>query len=159
MKINQVTMVKIDVPVLKISEEKKIMVDDVVLKNLFTILSSAYQTIKKYFDEKYHTYNTLNNKQVISRAKNTRVKINSNDIFRTIELGSILKLEDANSWFLLFNHSILDPKTDIMERIIGFGNPALFGLLSGKIDLHVNTSFYVVLKPFYQMLVIIAYDP
>ena len=97
MKINQVTMVKIDVPVLKISEEMKIMGDNVVLKNLFTALLSAYYIIKKYFYEKYGTYNALNNKQVISCAKNTRVKINSNDIFRTIELGSVSKLEDTNN--------------------------------------------------------------
>ena len=49
--------------------------------------------------------------------------MSSNDIFRTIELGSASKLENTDNWFLLFNHSMPDPKTDIMERIAGFGNP------------------------------------
>ena len=88
-----------------------------------------------------------------------QAKMSSSDIFRTIELGSVLKLENTDNWFLLFNHSIPDSKTDVMERIAGFGNPALFGLLNGKIDLHIDTSFYVVRKSFYQMLVIMAYDP
>ena len=85
--------------------------------------------------------------------------MSSNDIFRTIELGSVSKLEDTNGWFLLFNHSMPDSKTDIMERIVGFSNSALFGLLNGKIDLHVDAFFHVVPKIFYQMLVIMAYDP
>ena len=51
-----------------------------------------------------------------------------------------------------------DPKTDVMERIAGFGNPALFGLLNRKIDSHVDVSFYIVPILFYQMLIIIAYD-
>ena len=42
MKIVQVTVVKTGVLVLDISEEMKIIVDDVTLKNLFTTLSSAY---------------------------------------------------------------------------------------------------------------------
>ena len=75
--------------------------------------------------------------------------MSSNGIFRTIELGSVLKLEDTNNWFLLPNHSMPDPKIDVMERIAGFGNPALFGLLDRKIYLHVDASFYVALKLFY----------
>ena len=82
-----------------------------------------------------------------------------NNIFRTIKLGSVLKLENTDNWFLLFNHNMPDPKTDIMERIADFSNPALFGLLSRKINLHIDTSFYVVLKLFYQILVIMVYDP
>ena len=42
---------------------------------------------------------------------------------------------------------------------MGFGNPALFGLLNRIIDLHEDASFYVVPKPLHQMLVIMAYDP
>ena len=54
---------------------------------------------------------------------------------------------------------MLDPKTDIIERITDFGNPALFRLLNRKINLRIDDSFYIVLKPFYQMLIIMAYDP
>ena len=72
--------------------------------------------------------------------------MSSNNIFRTIKLGSVSKLEDTDNQFLLFNYSILDSKTDVMERITGFGNSALFGLLNRKIDLHVDALFYVVLK-------------
>ena len=91
--------------------------------------------------------------------KNTRAKMSGNDVFRAIDSCSASKIEDADSWFLLLNHSMPDPKTDVMERIVGFGNPALFGLLNGKIDLHADASFCVVPKPFYQMLIIMAYDP
>ena len=52
-----------------------------------------------------------------------------------------------------------DPKTHATERMLGFGNPALFELLSGKIDLHDGASFHVVPKTFYQMLVLMALDP
>ena len=96
-KINQVTTVKTGVSVPDISEEMKTMVDNIALKNLLTTLLSAYQINKKYFDRKYSTYKALNNKQVISHVKNTRSKMSSNDIFRTIELGSVSKLEDTNN--------------------------------------------------------------
>ena len=48
-----------------------------------------------------------------------------NNIFRTTELGSISKLEDTDNWFLLLNYSMLDSKTDVMERVAGFDNPIL----------------------------------
>ena len=83
----------------------------------------------------------------------------SSDIFATIELGSVSKLEDTDNWFLLFNHSMLDSKTDVMERIAGFDNPILFRWFNRKIDLHIDTSFYIIPKLFYQILAIIVYDP
>ena len=52
-----------------------------------------------------------------------------------------------------------DPKIDIAGRIAGFGNPALFRLLSGKINLHFDASLYIVPKPFYQILAIMVYNP
>ena len=70
MKIDQVTVVKTGVLVPDISKVMKIMVEDFVLKNLHTTPLSAYQIIKKHFDEKYGTYKALNDKQVISHAKN-----------------------------------------------------------------------------------------
>ena len=85
--------------------------------------------------------------------------MSSNDIFWTIKLGSVSKLENTDNWFLLFNHSMPDPKIDIAGRIAGFGNPALFRLLNRKIDLHIDTSFYIIPKPFYQILAIMAYNP
>ena len=91
--------------------------------------------------------------------KNMRAQMNGNDIFRTIELGSVTKMEDTDDWFLQFNHSMPDPKTHVMGRMIGFGNAALFGLLNGKIGLHVDASFHVFPKPFYQTLVVMARDP
>ena len=97
MKIDQVTAVKIGVSVLNISKEMKTIIGNVALKNLLTAPSPAYQIIKKHFDGKYGTYKALNDKQVISRVKNTRSKMNSNDIFRTIELGSVSKLEDTDT--------------------------------------------------------------
>ena len=52
-------------------EEMKIMIGNIALKDLFTTPSPAYQIIKKHFDGKYGTCKALNNKQVISRVKNT----------------------------------------------------------------------------------------
>ena len=52
-----------------------------------------------------------------------------------------------------------DPKSHVMERVIGFGNPSLFGFWSEKIDFHVDASFHVALQPFCQMLTIMAHDP
>lgn len=56
------------------------------------------------------------------------------------------KMKDADNWFLLFDCSMPDPKTNDVERIIGFANPSLFRLLNGKIDLHADGLFYAVLK-------------
>ena len=69
------------------------------------------------------------------------------------------KTLDTSDSFVLFNYSMLDPKTDAIEIITGFENPALFDLLNGKIYLHVDASHCVVPKLFYQMLVIMAHYP
>ena len=85
--------------------------------------------------------------------------MSSNDIFWTIKLGSVLKLENTDNWFLLFNHSMPDSKIDTAGRIAGFSNITLFRLLSGKIDLYFDTSLYIVPKLFYQILAIMVYNP
>ena len=115
--------------------------------------------MKNHFDDEHGVHKALNDKKVISRVKNIQAQTNGNDVFRTIALGSASKIEDADNWFLQFNHTMPDPKPHAMERTISFGNPALFESLNGKIDLHIDTSFCVVPKPFYQMLVVMAHDP
>ena len=125
----------------------------------YTTPSATCQLIKKHVDEKHGTHKALNDKQVISRVKNACAKINSNDAFRAIELGSASKMEDTDNWVLLLNHSMPDPKINSVEIIVGFVNPALLGLLSGKIDLCADASFCLVPKQFCQTLVIMAYDP
>ena len=70
-------------------------------------------------------------------------------------MANVSMTEDANNWFLLFNHLTLEPKTHVMERTIGFGNPSLFGLLNGKTYLHCDASFCDAPKPLYQILVMI----
>ena len=53
---------------------------------------------------------------------------------------------------------MVDKETKTLERVVGWGNPSLFGLLNGKINLFIDGTFKVTPHPFYQCLIIMAFD-
>ena len=49
-------------------------------------------------------------------------------------------------------------KSKKLERIVGHGNPALFGILKGKTRLQVDGVLSIVPGHFYQSMVVMAFD-
>ena len=96
--------------------------------------------------------------QVMNKCRNVRAKLNGSDVFRTVESPEFSRIDGTNHFLLQFNLSVPgDGKTDQLDRIMGFGHPALFGLLSGN-NLYVDATFKIVPKPFYQCLIIMVLD-
>ena len=62
------------------------------------------------------------------------------------------------SVFLQLNLSLTDSDTKKIQRIIGFGNPTLFGTLNGKVNVQIDGTFKIVPNPFYQCLIIMVFD-
>ena len=54
--------------------------------------STFFLLDKKHFDDKYGTHKGLKNNQVISRVKNVRSQMSSNDVFRAIESATTSKI-------------------------------------------------------------------
>ena len=59
-----------------------------------------------------------------------------------------------------FNFLVLLPtKKRISSKIVGFGNPGLFGSLLGKgFQLYIDGTFKIVPDPFYQCLIIMSFN-
>ena len=110
-------------------------------------------------NKKSKTWKGLTKRQVIKKVKNYRVEALGGDIFRLIEDINLLKVRDSYFFFLEFNVAVPCKKSKRLERIIGYGNPTLFIILNND-DVHIfiDGTFKVAPHPFYQLLVVMAYD-
>ena len=109
--------------------------------------------------ESHPTFKGASNTKIINRIKNSRTKYNGNDVFRTIEMSHLSKMKNSNQFFLQFNIAYPNEHTEgKMERIIGFGNPALFRIFGGNSKIFIDGTFKVCPKPFYQCLIIMVFD-
>ena len=70
--------------------------------------------------------------QVNNSVKNTRAKISGCNVFRELEKPPLSMVKNSSHLFLQFNLSIPDIETKKIHRILGYGNPSLFGTLSGN---------------------------
>ena len=96
--------------------------------------------------------------QVINKCRNARALLHNGDVYRTIETPKIGRFRDSQLWFLQFNISLPVKNAEKVDRIIGFGHPALFPLISGNSELFIDGTFGIVPKPFYQVLIVMCYD-
>ena len=60
--------------------------------------------------------------------------------------------------FLQFNLTFPSSFTGKLERVIGFGSPALFQCIGGNQKVFINGTFKIVPKPFYQCLIVMVFD-
>ena len=104
------------------------------------------------------TWKGLSDNQIKNVVKNRRAEATGGDIFREMEKPKYAMVKDSNFWFMQFNIALPDPSTNKLHRIMGYGNPSLFGLLHGKVQLFIDGTFKIVPHPFYQCLIIMVYD-
>ena len=109
-------------------------------------------------EKKGKTWRGATLSQLVNRCRNERMKLHNGDVYRTIETPEVGKFCDSQLWFLQFNLSLPVKNEERVDRIVGFGHPALFSLISGSNELFIDGTFKIVPKPFYQVLVIMCYD-
>ena len=71
----------------------------------------------------------ISNVQVLSLMKRTRQKVSGSDIYRDIESPPLSMVLKSKYLFLQLNRTVAHNKDGKLDRIIGGGNQALFGLL------------------------------
>ena len=97
--------------------------------------------------------------QVINWVNIIHRKYYGGDALRALEQPSAGMVQNSNYWFLQFSCAITDNETNNLKKIVGFGNPDLFGSLLGKgVQLNIDGKFKIVPDPFYQCLIIMAFD-
>ena len=121
--------------------------------------NQAWNHIKETLDKKSNnSWIGKNDTEVRNRVKYIRHVMLGKDVFRMIEQPHVGKMKDSNFWFLQFNMSTVNPDTNALERMTGFGNPELFYLLKGKTHLHIDGTFFTVPHPFSQLIVVMVCD-
>ena len=89
-------------------------------------------------------WNGLTDRQVIKLVGNVRTKQNGGDIFRALESPHMAMVKDSQLFFLQFNITVPDQSTGKLDRIIGYGNPSLFGILNGNVQMFSLPIFIVI---------------
>ena len=95
--------------------------------------------------------------RVRSQVYRAREKQCGSDIFQTIEQHPNSMVEYSKHNFLQVNCNF--PDGEDMERMIGWGNPALFGILNtDDVHIYVDATFSSCPLKFYQCLIIMEFD-
>ena len=101
----------------------------------------------------------IDNAQCNSPIQKIRKDVKFSDVYRTVESPLFKNVKDSNFSFLQFNLTSAHP-TDNMkeERVMGWGNPALFGLLINTSEMYIGATFRCAPIQFCQCLIIRTYD-
>ena len=132
--------------------------EDLALSNFSLQPKEIWIKVSQEMNDKSKTWIGLSDLQVKKHVKYVRIKANGDDIFRTLERPPLSMVKASSFFFLQFNLSITDAESGKLDRIVGFGNPVLFGLLSGKVQIYIDSTFRIVPHPFYQCLIIMVFD-
>ena len=134
------------------------MAEDIAIQNMSMPPKKIHLQVLKDMEMKHNVFRSASNTKIINRIKNARTRMNGNDIFRTIESENLSKMKNSNLFFLHFNLSFPNEYDGKLERILGFGNPALFRCLGGNRRIFIDGTFKIVPKPFYQCLIVMVFN-
>ena len=132
--------------------------EEICLENLSLRPKQVWLKVLEETKTDNFSFNGATNFQIINRVKNCRAKLNGNDVFRTIEMENVAKSSFTNQFFLQFNLTFPSSYNGKLERVIGFGNPALFRCFGGNRKIFIDGTFKIVPKPFYQCLIVMVFD-
>ena len=141
-----------------LSEKMLQMAEDIALKNMSMPPKKIHLQVLQDMEMKHNVFRGATNTKIINRIKNARTRMNGNDVFRIIESENLAVVKDSNQFFLHFNVSYPNEDSKKYEKILGFGNPALFRCLGGNDRIFIDGTFKIVPKPFYQCLIIMVFD-
>ena len=132
--------------------------EEICLDNLSLRPKQVFLKVLEDTKTDNYSFNGATNLQIINRVKNCRAKLNGNDVFRTIEMENVAKSSFTKQFFLQFNLTFPSSFSGKLERVIGFGNPALFRCFGGNQKIFIDGTFKIVPKPFYQCLIVMVFD-
>ena len=132
--------------------------DKQALSNMSMVTNMVWQEVKADSDKRSKSWIGMTDLEVLNRMKHIRHKVRGKDIFRKIEQPHVSKMKDSHFWFLRFNMTLIDPETNELHRMIGFGNPELFPLLNGKVHLCVDGTFLCVPHLLSQIIALMTHD-
>ena len=73
--------------------------EEIALKNLSMQPKKIHLQVLQEMEMKYTIFKGASNTKIISRIKNSRSKLNGNDIYRTIEMDNLAKVKNSNLFF------------------------------------------------------------
>ena len=122
--------------------------------------SAIWTELSQLMDAKYpNGWHGISKQQIERLVYLTRTTVlGSSDVFRHAEHESYRNTKDSGDPFLFVNLAIPKPgDKSKMDRVMGFGHPALMQLLTGKREVFVDATFKCTPKPFYQTLIVMVY--
>ena len=131
---------------------------DLALDDVSAKPQQIWDKINAEMNQKADVWRGLTDVQVKDLVKNTRIKNSGSDIFRELESPPLSMVHNGTRLFLQFNSCISNLANNTYDRVIGWGNPALFGLLRiNMCQLFIDGTFSIVPYPFYQCLVLMVF--
>ena len=86
--------------------------------------------------------------QVINKVNNASTKSNGGDVFHALDQPAMDMVQNSNFFFLQLNAAVLDNNTGNLQRLMGFGNPVIFGVLKGKgANIYIDGTFHIASHP------------
>ena len=75
--------------------------EEIALKNLSMPPKIIHLQVLQEMEMKYSIFKGASNTKIILRIKNSRSKLNGNDIYRTIEMENLAKVKNSNLFFYI----------------------------------------------------------
>ena len=120
---------------------------------------SIRKTVSDEMNSRSTTWKGMSDSQVKTLVINTRSRENGGDIFRLLERPPLCMVQRFQFLFFLQSYqTIINNDTQKLDRIVVFGNPSLFGLFAGAVQLFIDGTFRICPSQFYQCLIIMVFD-
>ena len=149
--------------VLNVTQEMMKTTDGLARDTLTLAQSKVWEQTKAKMDEKYPDgWTGIQKEAVVRRVRKARAGLNNGDAFQALLSSKLIYMTDSNRKFLQFNacYPEINAKgSTSLNRLMIFGHPLLIELLKdGRVDLFIDATFDCCPHPFYQCLIIMAFD-
>ena len=147
---------------LNVTEEMKRSADNLARNTLTLDPSVVWEKTKTEMDEKYtEGWSGIQKDVVVRRVRKARAALNGGNAFQTLLNSNLIFMTDSDRKFLQASTCLpnINSKGNAsLDRLMIFGNPALFGLLKeGNTDLYIDATFDCCPSGFYQCLIVMIY--
>ena len=129
--------------ILDYTDEIHEKVIELALSDVSCRITTIWMTLSDEINSRSTAWKGMSDAQVKTLVFNTRSRENGGDIFRLLERPPLCMVHNSNFFFLQFNQTIFDNETKKVERIMVYGNPFLFGILSGGVQLYIDGTFRI----------------
>jgi hypothetical protein len=147
--------------VVDVTEEMRESLEKTSTDNLTLLPSRVYTMVVGSLKSKYvdQAIRSLTREQALRVVYGARSALYGGDMVRAIEHSPLCNVSTADERpFLQFNTTFVVKNTS--QRITGFAHPELMGILKYPgISLFIDGTFKICPKPYYQVIIVMAYEP